>query len=111
EEIRKLNLKNEKLKVKLQLKDEEIAHLKRHQKENLQLNSAKVCYVLLSIQNIKSKKIIIKQKTTLAEMKKLKDNKIRKKNQKMQVKLNLSMKVESNLSLNFYYLFYYRCNI
>ncbi|ETO03027.1 hypothetical protein RFI_34383, partial [Reticulomyxa filosa] len=92
EEIRKLNLKNEKLKVKLQLKDEEIAHLKRHQKENLQLNSAK--------------------KITLVEMKKLKkDNKIRKKNQKMQMKLNLSMKVESNLSLSFYYLFYYRCNI
>ncbi|ETO06686.1 hypothetical protein RFI_30706 [Reticulomyxa filosa] len=52
-----------------------------------------------------SKKIIIKQKTTLVEMEKLKkdreskDNEIQKIKQEMQVNLNLSMKVESNLSL------------
>ncbi|ETO10594.1 hypothetical protein RFI_26783 [Reticulomyxa filosa] len=52
EEIRKLNLENETLKVELQLKgkkDEEIAHLKqqleKHQKDNLQFKSDQVGYV------------------------------------------------------------------
>ncbi|ETO35378.1 hypothetical protein RFI_01684, partial [Reticulomyxa filosa] len=78
EEINKLNLENETLKVELQLKgkkDEEITHLKQqleqYQKDNLQLNSV--------------------QKTTFVEIEKLKkdikskENKIQKIKQKMQV--------------------------
>ncbi|ETO01204.1 intracellular protein transport protein USO1, partial [Reticulomyxa filosa] len=79
EEIRKLNLENEKFKAELQLKgkkDEEIAHLKQqleqYQKDNIQLNSD--------------------QKTIFVEMEKLKkdielkDNEIQKIKQEMQVK-------------------------
>ncbi|ETO01409.1 hypothetical protein RFI_36031, partial [Reticulomyxa filosa] len=79
EEISKLNLENETLKVQLQLrgkKDEEISHLKQqldqYQKDNLQLNSA--------------------QKTTFVEMEKLKkdieskDSEIQKIKQEIQLK-------------------------
>ncbi|ETN98263.1 hypothetical protein RFI_39247 [Reticulomyxa filosa] len=65
QQTRKLNLENETLKVELQLKgkkDEEITHLKQqleqYQKDNLQLNSVQVCFVLffnlLKISNAKN---------------------------------------------------------
>ncbi|ETO03117.1 Serine/Threonine protein kinase, partial [Reticulomyxa filosa] len=87
EEIRKLNLENEILKVELQLKgkkDEEIAHLKRqldqYQKDNLQLNSAH------------QKIIIIKQKTTLVEMEKLKKDIESKHNEIQKIKEEIELK-------------------
>ncbi|ETO01849.1 hypothetical protein RFI_35590, partial [Reticulomyxa filosa] len=92
EEIRKLNLENETLKVELQLKgkkDEEIAHLKQqleqYQTDNLQLNSAQACYIFLLFSF--DSKI---SKATFVEMEKLKkdieskDNEIQKIKQEIQ---------------------------
>ncbi|ETN97652.1 hypothetical protein RFI_39877, partial [Reticulomyxa filosa] len=103
DEISKLKLENETLKVELQLKgkkDEEIAHLKQqlnqYQKDNLQLISAQVCYVFIfaSIYSKYQNQIIImiKQKITFVEIEKLKkdieskDNEIKTIKQEIQLK-------------------------
>ncbi|ETO00581.1 intracellular protein transport protein USO1, partial [Reticulomyxa filosa] len=100
EEIRKLNLENETLKVELQLKgkkDEEIAHLKQqleqYQIDNLQLNSAQACY-------------IFPFKTAFVEMEKLKkdieskDNEIQKIKQEIQVKQKQIIEQQKNKQMN-----------
>ncbi|ETO11113.1 hypothetical protein RFI_26263, partial [Reticulomyxa filosa] len=95
DEIRKLKLENETLKVELQLKgkkDEEIAHLKQqlnqYQKDNLQLNSA---------QQIMTIAIIIKQKTTFVEIEKLKKNIESKDNEIKKIKGEIQLKQKQKI--------------
>ncbi|ETO32119.1 hypothetical protein RFI_04999, partial [Reticulomyxa filosa] len=99
EDIRKLNIENERLKMELQLKekkDEEIEYLKQYQKDNLQFNSAQVYYYYYYYYYFLFSKI------TFVEMEKLKkdieskNNEIQKIKQEMQVKQKQIMEQQKN---------------
>ncbi|ETN97531.1 hypothetical protein RFI_39998, partial [Reticulomyxa filosa] len=91
DEIKKLNLENETLKVELQSKgkkDKEIARLKQqleqYQNQSLQFDYAHVCLFF-------SKKQYLKQKTTLIEMEKLKKNIKSKHNEIQKIKQEIQI--------------------
>ncbi|ETO15431.1 WD-40 repeat protein, partial [Reticulomyxa filosa] len=119
DEIKKLNLENETLKVELQSKgkkDKEIARLKQqleqYQNQSLQFDYAHVCLFVLfffAFDILSSLKIktYLKQKTTLIEMEKLKKkikskhNEIQKIKQEIQIMEQQKKLEEKNNHMNY----------